>query len=246
MLRPVPSQFPLIRRLVRLVRPFRPLRPFRPFLPLRLLPVLAAAPALAPAQHDPAFQATLEPLPAPSSPADPPRQAILRCPANPFYRYSLQRSSSLAADSWITILPRPYAAPSNATAASETVTVQLALPTGVSSTTSVVSNRTTPGTSNPIETTTTITIDNLRPKGTCDRDLVADSSCAVTRTSGNGIVIPDAASVHVVGQAGNWSAIDQVSSTETGGVYHIDLYKGFDRAAADLISADTEVILLDY
>ena len=137
MLRPVPSQFPLIRRLVRLVRPFRPLRPFRPFLPLRLLPVLAAAPALAPAQHDPAFQATLEPLPAPSSPSDPPRQAILRCPANPFYRYSLQRSSSLAADSWITVLPRLYAAPSNATAASKTVTVQFALPTGVRRTASV-------------------------------------------------------------------------------------------------------------
>ena len=110
----------------------------------------------------------------------------------------------------------------------------------------VVSNRTTPGTSNPIETTTTITTNNLRPKGTRNRDLIADSSCAITRSSGNGIVIPDAVSVHVVGQAGNWSAIDQVSSTETGGVYHIDLYKGFDRAAADLISADTEVILLDY
>ena len=131
MLRPVPSRFPLIRRLARFVRPLRP------FLPLRLLPVLAAAPALAPAQHDPAFQATLEPLPAPSSPSDPPRQAILRCPANPFYRYSLQRCSSLAADSWITVLPRLYAAPSNATAASKTVTVQFALPTGVRRTASV-------------------------------------------------------------------------------------------------------------
>jgi hypothetical protein len=110
----------------------------------------------------------------------------------------------------------------------------------------VVSNRTTPGTSNPIETTTTITTNNLRPKGTRNRDLVADSSCAITRISGNGIVIPDAASVHVVGQTGDWSAIDQVSSTETGGVYHIDLYKGFDRAAADLISADTDVILLEH
>ena len=110
----------------------------------------------------------------------------------------------------------------------------------------VVSNQTTPGTSNPIETITTITTNNLRPKGTRNRDLVADSSCAITRSSGNGIVIPDAATVHVVGQAGNWSAIDLVSSTETGGVYHIDLYKGFDRAAADLISADTDVILLDY
>lgn len=112
----------------------------------------------------------------------------------------------------------------------------------------VVSNRTTPGTSNPIETTTTVTSDNLPPKGTRNRNLVANSSCAIVRNSstGDGIVVPDAATLQIVGQSGRWSAIDRVSGTETGGTYHIDLYKGFDRVAANMISVDTEVILLGY
>ena len=40
--------------------------------------------------------------------------------------------------------------------------------------------------------------------------------------------------------------MDGVSTTETGGSYHMDLYKGFDRAEADLIDQDSEVILMNY
>jgi hypothetical protein len=112
----------------------------------------------------------------------------------------------------------------------------------------VVNNQTQPGTSNPIVTTTTVTSNNLPPKGTRNRNLVANSSCAIVRNpnTGDGIVVPDAATLQIVGQQGRWLAIDRVSSTETGGTYHIDLYKGFDRVAASMISADTEVILLGY
>lgn len=112
----------------------------------------------------------------------------------------------------------------------------------------VVNNRTESGTSNPIETTTTITSNTLPPKGTRNRNLVANASCAIVRnpSTGDGIVVPDAATLQLVGQAGRWSAIDRVSDTETGGYYHIDLYKGFDRVAAGMISTDTEVILLGY
>jgi len=44
----------------------------------------------------------------------------------------------------------------------------------------------------------------------------------------------------------NQPILDQVSATERGGTYHTDLYQGFDRAAADSISADTQVILINY
>jgi hypothetical protein len=108
-------------------------------------------------------------------------------------------------------------------------------------------NVTTPGTSNPIETTSTIVIDNGQPKGTRNRNLVVDSSCAITRDPSNGVVIPDAATLHIVGQAGEWSAIDRVKLINSaGGHYHIDLYKGTDRAAAEGINTDADVILVDY
>ncbi len=100
----------------------------------------------------------------------------------------------------------------------------------------------------PINVTTTVTSDNEHPKGIKDRDLVADSSCAIARASNSqGTVIPDKGQVFIVGQGDtNWSAVDRVASDEAGGVYHIDLYKGANRTAANQISADTDVILISY
>ena len=69
------------------------------------------------------FRATLEQIVPQGSPPPVTATAVLRCPANPFYRYSLQRSSSLAPDSWVTVLPRLYAS-------GDSLSVQFSLPSG--------------------------------------------------------------------------------------------------------------------
>ena len=100
----------------------------------------------------------------------------------------------------------------------------------------------------PVNVTTTVTSDNEHPKGIKNRDLIADSSCAIARANNSdGTVIPDLGQVFIVGQGdNNWNAVDRVASDEAGGVYHIDLYKGANRAAANQISTNTDVILISY
>jgi hypothetical protein len=101
-------------------------------------------------------------------------------------------------------------------------------------------NHTRPGTSDPIIIDSTITIDTTQPTGSTGATLVADSSCAVVFT-----VIPKSAQIEIAGYGGR-SAVDTVSSSQTGGVYHIDLYKGFDETAANQISDTRSVTLNSY
>lgn len=105
----------------------------------------------------------------------------------------------------------------------------------------VVSNHTETGTSDPVEITSTITTNSSPPAGLGGTTpLVAGSSCATT-----GAVIPDHSTINVLG-TGVRSADDRVSATETGGDYHIDLYYGYDKAAAELVSATANVVLASY
>jgi len=108
----------------------------------------------------------------------------------------------------------------------------------------VVSNHTQTGTSNPIVVSCTVTTNSEPPMGTGQRPLTA-TSCAIVRSGGQGVKIPDAASINVLGRD-NREAIDRVAGNESGGAYHIDLYMGFDRTAAQLISENRKVVLNSY
>ena len=108
------------------------------------------------------------------------------------------------------------------------------------------SNITETGTSNPTIIDSTITTDSNVPKASDGSNLVANTSIAIVRDgSGNGIVIPEAASVNVIGH-GNRLATDRVAGNETGGNYHIDLYCGTNKSTADGISEDDNVVLNSY
>jgi hypothetical protein len=103
----------------------------------------------------------------------------------------------------------------------------------------VAHNHTKQGTSNPIMITCTISTDNQKPQGSY-APLVDGQSCAVTA----GGPIPPKATVYIVNDQDQRSADDTVAGNEKGGLYHIDLYCGFDKHYADTISEDNDDVLL--
>jgi hypothetical protein len=106
----------------------------------------------------------------------------------------------------------------------------------------VANNHTVRETSSPVMITSTITTDNSTPQGTY-APLVDGESCAVTV----GGPIPPKASIYIVNDQDQRSADDVVAGNESGGLYHIDLYCGFDQSYAETISENNDqVVLYNY
>jgi hypothetical protein len=105
----------------------------------------------------------------------------------------------------------------------------------------VAHNKTQIGTSSPRLIKSTIVTDTQQPQGTY-APLVDGQSCAVTV----GGPVPPKALIYVVDDQDQRSADEVVAGNELGGLYHIDLYCGFDKSYAGTISETDHVVLENY
>lgn len=106
----------------------------------------------------------------------------------------------------------------------------------------VAVNHSVPGTQNPIQINSHISVDNGRPHGKYG-PLVDGVSCAVTL---NGPIPPNA-KIYIIEDKTLRSADDRVDKIQIGGAYHVDLYCGFDEAKANSITeVGRNIVLLSY